>query len=297
VGGFIKGTEIIENSCFKIKRGAEMFKELKSADAGRVFTTMFNRIVLLFVSFFILAIIPPTVAAEEATQEEGWKFGAEIYLWGAGIGGTTASGGDIDIEFSDIIDNLDMTFMGVLGARKGKWSILTDILYLDVEADNQGTLTVPIGPGFAVGTDASVGVKTWIVTPTVGYTVVETERARLDILGGARYLYLKSDINVNISGPLETRRERFIASDNVWDVIVGVKGRVNLSEKWYLPYYLDIGTGDTDLTWQAAGGVGYKFSKVDVVLGYRYLDWDFDDSDVFDDMNISGPYLGVKFVF
>ena len=92
------------------------------------------------------------------------------------------------------------------------------------------------------------------MTPIVGYTVVENERARLDILGGARYLYMKSDIKVNISGPLETRRERFIASDNVWDIIVGVKGRVNLSEKWYLPYYLDIGTGDTDLTWQAERG-------------------------------------------
>jgi hypothetical protein len=256
----------------------------------------------LFVSLLVIAAATPGIlAAEEAAQEDGWIFEPALYMWVSALGGETAGGGDIDIDFSTIIDNLDMTFMGVLGARKGKWSLLTDVIYLDMEGDNQGTLTVPIGTGIAVGTDASVGVKSWIVTPAVGYTVVDNERAVLDILGGARYLYMKSEIMVNISGPLETRRETVTGSGNVWDAIVGVKGRVNLAEKWYMPYYLDIGTGETDLTWQAFGGVGYKFSKFDMIAGYRYLNWEFDDNDkgggVFNDLDISGPILGARFTF
>ncbi len=59
----------------------------------------------------------------------------------------------------------------------------------------------------------------------------------------------------------------------------------------------DVGTGDSDLTWQALAAVNYRFEKVGVVVGYRYLDYDFDDSDVFDDLNLSGPFVGVKFRF
>jgi len=63
------------------------------------------------------------------------------------------------------------------------------------------------------------------------------------------------------------------------------------------PYMWAAGTGDSDLIWQAIGGLAYKFKKSDVLLGYRYLEWDFDNNDVFDDMNISGPYAGLKIRF
>ena len=84
-------------------------------------------------------------------------------------------------------------------------------------------------------------------------------------------------------------------SGGVWDGIVGATGKVKLNEKWYLSYYVDVGTGDTRLTRQAFGGVGYRFKRVDAILGYRYLDWDFDGNDVFDDLNLSGPLVGIKF--
>ena len=90
---------------------------------------------------------------------------------------------------------------------------------------------------------------------------------------------------------------KFTDSGDVWDAIVGVRGHVPLTDKWYLPYYFDIGTGDTQLTWQAFGGVGYRFKHFDLVGGYRYMDWNFKDADVFGDMNLSGPFVGAKFMF
>jgi hypothetical protein len=53
------------------------------------------------------------------------------------------------------------------------------------------------------------------------------------------------------------------------------------------------------MTWQALGAINYRFQRVDAVVGYRYLDWDFDDGDMlnFDDLNLSGPFAGVKFLF
>ena len=72
---------------------------------------------------------------------------------------------------------------------------------------------------------------------------------------------------------------------------------IDLSDKWYLSCYADVGAGDSKLTWQAWPGVGYRFEKVDVVAGYRHLAWETDDGDTLDDLNFSGPMLGVKFRF
>ena len=229
----------------------------------------------------LLAVVllhAPTLSAAEPSPENGWEFAAEVYLWGAAIGGDTATDSSVNISFDDLIDNLEMAFMGTFGARKDKWSFLADVIYLDVK--DEGTIH---------GFGASVELRGWVVTPDVGYTVLSGDRGNLDLHIGARYLYLESDIRLGPDGIDE--------SSDIWDGIVGIRGRINLTEKLYLPYYLDIGTGGSEMTWQALAGLGYQFKYVDVVAGYRYLEWDFDDDSVFDDLSFSGPYGGVKFYF
>jgi hypothetical protein len=240
-----------------------------------------KKIILSFLLLFGLVITQTGVlAAEEAAQNEGWQFGVDIYMWGASIGGDSASGTEVDIDFEDLFKNLNLAFMGTAGARKGKWSFMLDAIYLDVQDDD----TV------APGVKADVELFNWIVTPTIGYNLFETEKVRLDVLGGARYLWLKSRLDL-------TGYPKISESGHVWDGIAGVKGQVNLTDKWYIPFYGDIGTGDSELTWQAFAGIAYKFKKVHVTLAYRYLYWEFDDNDVFDDLNLSGPYAGVRFLF
>ena len=96
-------------------------------------------------------------------------------------------------------------------------------------------------------------------------------------------------------------KEPVSGSGGLWDGIVGVRGNAELSKKWYFSYYLDVGTGDTKLSWEALAGLGYRAKKLDAVFGYRYLDWDFDRSDpggeLLDDLNVHGPFAGVKFRF
>ena len=43
--------------------------------------------------------------------------------------------------------------------------------------------------------------------------------------------------------------------------------------------------------------MGYRFDLCDVLVAYRYLDWNFDDNDVFDDLNVNGFAAGVRFFF
>ena len=82
-------------------------------------------------------------------------------------------------------------------------------------------------------------------------------------------------------------------SGNNWNGIVGVKGRFALSDDraWYVPYYLDVGTGDSKLTWQFQGGVGYAFNWGDVVATWRYLDFNNKSGKPIQDLNTNGPQV------
>ncbi len=235
-----------------------------------------------------LATVPMLAHAQETDTDDRWKFKAAIYLWGAAIQGTTRRGNEIDVGFDDIINNLDMAFMGAFEARKSKWSLAADVIYLDVSADKAGT----IGP--SIPANANVDITGWVVNLQGARNVLDAERASVDILAGARYLDVDSKLTLSVGGaPLPTARQ----SASVWDGVIGVKGNVNVTQKWYLPYYLDAGTGQSDLTWQVAGGVGYRFNCCDIILVYRHMYWDFKSDAPLKDISFSGPALGGVFKF
>jgi len=237
-------------------------------------------------------------AAEPATDED-WRYSASVYLWGAGLNGETAAGSEVDVGFDTLIQNLNMAFMGTVEARKAQWSFLTDVIYLNVGADGGGEVPIPAAPGsnLTVKLDADVKTKGWVLNLLGGYNLRQTEQGSLDLIAGARYLDLKLDFKLaSSSGLVATERERSV-SDNVWDAVIGVRGQANLNDKWYLPVHLDIGTGQSDLTWQASAGLAYRFGWGDVSLAYRHIDWEFDSSSRLDNISFSGPLLAAKFRF
>lgn len=76
-----------------------------------------------------------------------------------------------------------------------------------------------------------------------------------------------------------------------------MRGRTDLSGRWYLTYYADVGTGQSDLTWQALGTVNYDAGPVDLAAGYRYLRWKFGNQNLLDNLDVQGPMLGIRFAF
>jgi hypothetical protein len=243
----------------------------------------------LVASAACLATASP-VTAKELRNSDQWEFGGELYLWGAGIKGETTTGDDIDISFTDIIDNLDMGFMGTLTASKNRWSLIADAVYTNFTLDTKGTANII---GYPIKTKVEVEKKGFTTTLAAGYSIFETDTTTLQLLAGARYLYIEIDLNFDIGGS----REKYSDSGSVWDGIIGARVKTDLTDKWYLTGYLDAGTGDTDKTWQASAGIYYRFKKLDAGIGYRHLEWDFDDDDTFDELNFSGPYAGAKFRF
>jgi hypothetical protein len=85
------------------------------------------------------------------------------------------------------------------------------------------------------------------------------------------------------------------ASVEQWDAIVGAKGRVALGaeQRWAVPWYVDIGTGDSDLTWQLAVGLGYTFDWGELTATWVTLVYELDGS--IEKLDFSGPAIGATF--
>lgn len=249
----------------------------------------------LAVSSVVALMMSATSASAEESLTEGWTPGLGVYFWGASIGGKTATGSDIDIGISTLLENLNMAFMGNLTARKEKITLAMDVIYLNVGAKNDSDINFPIGPGnIQIPLESRVQMKAWILTPNIRYNVIQTDKGKMDLLAGARYLYLDAELKATVEGPINERFPKISDSGSVWDGIVGVTGELNFNDKWYAPYYLDVGAGGSNFTWQAMAGVGYRFDKFDAILTYRYMEWDFDNNDVFDKMTLGGPMIGIK---
>ena len=221
------------------------------------------------------------VSAQDAASYDNWKFFGELYFWGASVDGKSATGSDVDLDFDDIISAVNFALMGAAGASKGKWSLGVDLIYVNVDDSDD---IVP-------GVSANVELTNWVITPLVGYRIADTGKSRLDIVGGARYLYLEAELRIDALGA------RVDDSGSNWDAVVGARGSIDFADKWYLLGYLDIGTGESDLTWQALGGVGYRFKYFDLVAAYRYLSWEFDDDQALQEQQLHGPALGIRFAF
>lgn len=220
-----------------------------------------------------------------------WMLGAEVYLWGASIGGDTRTGDNIDISFDELLKDFEFGFMGTLAATRGEWTLFTDMIYLDVSDDVRQT--VGFNPA-RVRVDADIDLKGFVTTAGGAYRFYQSDNSRLNVTLGVRYLWLDVDVSGNIN---EFLRFNFSDSGSVWDGVIGLRGKTDLNDRWYLTYYGDFGGGDSDLTWQALGAINYRCNRYDFVGGYRYLEWEFDNSPYFDDLNLSGLFAGIKFSF
>lgn len=249
------------------------------------------------------ALLPATVSADDS---DSWEFGASVYGWLPDISGSTTfpdgSGGDFTLPIDTILDNLKFTFQGAFDARKGNWGLVTDVIYMDlgnskgnIREGSIGDFEIPVGATAKVSLD----MTSWIWTTAGYYRMLDTPQHKVDILAGVRYLDIEQTLKLSLTGdiadqPLPGRDGKVVVGGTNWDAIIGVRGKVAFGKNnaWFLPYKFDVGTGDSDLTWQALGGIGYTFGWGEILGVYRYMDYELDGKGAMNDMNFGGPAFG-----
>jgi hypothetical protein len=242
------------------------------------------------------AATPIAAQGEEnaAAPSAGWTFTSTPYVWFAGLQGdlATISGlppAEVDVSFSDIIENTDMALMLAAEANRDRWALLLDLVYLSVSGNAET-------PGPLLG-GADFDTKTLFATLGVAYEVIERGRLRTDVVAGARLWYAETelDLSAGILPAQSAQDEEFWA-----DPIIGVRAYADLGGGFSLASFFDIGGFGvgSDLTWQIAGTAGYRIRDwLWVRAGYRHLKVDYENGGFVYDVKMSGPILGVGFRF
>jgi uncharacterized protein YaiE (UPF0345 family) len=194
-------------------------------------------------------------------------------------------------------------------ARKDRWLTFTDIIYLDFANQKSSVKAVNFGGNIVssnVNLATSSSLKAGVGMLGVGYAVQTGQAVTADVFGGVRYAGLEASTDwqlaVAVTGPgggqTFPQAGSVTKRADLWDGIVGVKGRVLLgSSHWSIPYYLDAGTGSSSLTWQGMLGVAYSWNWGGVTLAYRNLYYDQKDDKLVQNLRLTGPALGVTFRF
>ncbi|MEC5387917.1 hypothetical protein VVD49_19445 [Uliginosibacterium sp. H3] len=259
-------------------------------------------------------------AAAQAATSGGPTYSITPYLWLPNVNGKLkydlpsnpggSSSSDVDVGPNSYLSNLTMLVMLAGEIRYEDWLLASDLVNLDFSSEKSHVSAAEFG-GRRISIDTSSNVQTqtklrgtvWSLVG--GRTVVKKELGTLDAFGGFRYGGIKASSDWQLSAAINGPRtgESFAASGNVsesvtlWDAIVGVKGRLKLAERWSIPYYVDAGTGSSNLTWQAMLGVAYGFKWGELGLTYRHLSYDQGEDKLLQNFRFSGPALSGTFRF
>ena len=264
-----------------------------------------------------LALAAPAAAQTPAAPAEAWKYALTPYLWLPSLDGTLTyqrppgSGNpSVGVDSEALLEALDLAFMLSGEARRGRWSVYSDYIYLKLSASKGNVRSVDFGSGGAVvavsgdqGTDTTL--KGSLFTLAAGYGLRDDPGAAMDAIAGLRYFHVtvttdwRLSAAVNGPGPGQSFAATGSISDteDLWDAVVGLRGRIRLADRWSVLYYGDIGAGSSALTWQALAGMSYGFKWGEANLAYRHLVYDQKAGKLLQDFKFSGPMLGATFRF
>ncbi|MGI0524678.1 hypothetical protein [Rhizobium giardinii] len=249
---------------------------------------------LLFASGVMAAdaYSPMTPQVQQAETDEGWTFAFAPYFWAAGLSGDVAQFGlptvEVDSSFSDILDHLDFGAMAIGEARYDRYSIFGDVMYSKIS----GSAGTPRG---IVASNVEVTSETFAGLLGVGYSIIDDNSARLDVVGGARVWSVDTDLS--FSGGILDGVSRHDGATWV-DAVAGFRGNYAITPEIYLTGWGLIGAGQADLDWDVAAAIGYHFSDtISAVVGYRALGVDYSKDGFVFDVVQQGPILGMVIRF
>jgi hypothetical protein len=240
-----------------------------------------KRRVGLWATVVLIASSAGTPAAAQVPSDK-WDVTVAPYFMGAAMSGTTAVRGrevEVEVSASDIFSNLQFGAMGLVVARKGKWGLGGDAIWMAL-----GTTVRNTNVDFNQGAFAFYGLR------RLG--------AAADLTAGMRVNTLQGQLKSNTLG-------FDVSQDKTWvDPLVGLILHSSGERRVQLKVYTEIGGFGlgSDFTWQVFPTVGFKFTDhFSLEAGYRWLDMDYSTGDANErfgyDVLTQGPVGGLAFRF
>jgi hypothetical protein len=211
----------------------------------------------------------------------------------------------VDVPFSDIWDNLDAGVLATFEARRGRFSLVSNLVYLKLspKAEHARSPLLPIAdPGsFQVRAVVQQGIfelrPAWEVA---AFEPVDGARVALDLGAGARVLWLDQHLSVKLRPgvPVGPFARRFDESADWVDFVGAARVRARFGEKLGLTVSGDYGGFDigssSHRTWTLAGFLSWRLSeRFDLVLGYRAFEFERERAQ----LEMAGPLVGAMLHF
>ena len=147
------------------------------------------------------ALSCPLHAAAQPTDQ--WRFSLTPYVWLPSFetklrygppppGGSSAN---VEVSTEDFLDKLNFAFLLAGEARKNRWLIATDFIYMDLGSESSDVRSVDFNPGpgpiniattqLNAGTRTALDAVVWSLVG--GYNLVQDAGNTLDAFAGFRY--------------------------------------------------------------------------------------------------------------
>jgi hypothetical protein len=264
-----------------------------------------KKYILLFLLIVGFAQIAKSQNIEETTTElakKNWQFLIEPYLMFPNMNGSAGVGAlpevSVDASPGDIFESLQMGAMLNTEAYHDKWTIGSDIIYMNLKQNVESGLVIANGKinakQFAWGISGLYAVTPWL---------------DLGIGGNFNSLKLDADINVINMGGGTINRTRII-SQSWFDPMIIAKTSSKRGEKFIYQVRADIGGFGigSKFAYQVQAYVGYRFSELfQLTGGYRVIGADYEKENDTDgilnnnrflyDMTTFGPVIRFGFNF
>lgn len=269
------------------------------------------------VSTLVLALAGSGVAHAQSSPvpnmwDGSWHYALTPYGWLPGISATMRyqlpGGGVADTKTNNnVFDYLSGALMLEFEARKDDWGVYTDLDWVKFSGEKGRFRSIG---GDRIGGDTTLdtrwGLKAGMFNLAALYSIDHGNWGYADVIFGARYLWVKGNLSWDFTAT--GNGGRLDIADNgklhnqmhITDAIVGLKGAWTPFEDshFFFPYYVDVGAGGSDITWQLRVGAAYGFDWGNIALLYRDVQYDASGNDkLIKRLELSGPAISVTWNF
>ena len=244
----------------------------------------------------LIAVALPSAAATSDTE----GFGIEVtpYLWMQGLDGDLQLGqreASFEQDFSELSDNVDGGFSGLIAPHWGRWVLFGQFDYVDLglNGDDGFDDNLPLPPGVHIDGN----VEETISTVAGGYRFDTFGENFIDVMVGGRNLNLDTELRL-----LGNERSNEIESS---DAIIMLRPMFRFNDRWAFNATLSYGvSGDADTHYEMSPQILYRFTdSLGLRFGYRRLHYEVEEGDDNSirfrsvDVDLSGFLIGLGWIF
>ena len=251
-----------------------------------------KQILLALVLTFVLILGTGTPGNSEVLEKsDQWKSFAAIYGWVPAFTGDVKIKGlefDLDTTYSDALENLKFFFMGHYEGFKGRWGIMVDGMYAQLEKDKEHS-------GGSLPGKREFKLTQSLIELAIPYRLTWSPVVA-DVFVGGRYNYIYGEIGVP---SVPVKRDDTLA---FVDPIVGGRVFFPLAKGWTLGLRGDLGGfgigNASDLAANGNVSINWQLNELfSLHGGYRALYMKYNSGDNEWNATQHGPWFGIGFSF